>query len=690
MAINVEIEVGTSKALKSINDLEGAAADLKTKLGGTDIGTEEFERLAGTLKKVQGELDGLGASTQNINKAEASIKSLQGATELVAGSIATGVGALALFGANSEKLGEIEKKVQGSIAIALGVREAAEGALLLVEQKRFIQEKATQVATKAAIAVQAAYNAVLAANPIALVVIAVAGLIAGLIALKDKVQIVTDAFEFANKKFNQFIELIGLGLSAEEKAAEASKKLAEGKEKQFTRELELLKAKGASEEDIYKKSRQLAEAQLAQTKKGTDEYANALNALSVLDASYTKSQADEEKKRQDDANKAAAEKSKKRQEDAKKALDDAKKLNSDLLYQNSQFGKDEFEQRRADALKTFNERKAILDKAGKSTVEAEKAYQNQLTKIQEDADLQRADLQTQVNEASAVSQQQTYNLQLQQTTTFYDNLIAKANLANLDVTNLETAKNAKLEEIRVTEAERLAGIQKTIDDAVLTKDQAEIQAIQDKYAALILLAEQNGIDTVALKKKESDEITATETAQAEASKAIERQKQDDKIAAVNLGVDAVQGALGALFEDNKKVQIANTLIDAAQAAIGIFRSSTSLPEPFATINRIAQLGILAAATASSISKIKSVKPGSGGGGSPVPKGGSAPSVGGGGGGAGAGAPLGTFGAPATGFFTPGQTNTQGGNVTPIKTYVLAGDVTSAQAAEAKLNQRRQF
>ena len=73
------------------------------------------------------------------------------------------------------------------------------------------------------------------------------------------------------------------------------------------------------------------------------------------------------------------------------------RLNTDLLYQNSQFGKDEFEQRRADAEKAFNERVVVLKKAGQSTVQAEQAFQNQLTKIQEDADLQRADLQTQIN-----------------------------------------------------------------------------------------------------------------------------------------------------------------------------------------------------------------------------------------------------------------------------------------------------
>jgi len=689
MAINVEIEVGTSKALKSINDLEGAAAELKGKLSGADIGSAEFERLAGTLKKVQGELNNLGEATQNINKAEAGIKSLQGATELVAGSIATGVGALALFGANSEKLGEIEKKVQGAIAIALGVREAAEGALLLVEQRRFIQEKAITAATKAATAVQAAYNAVLSANPIALVVIAVAGLIAGLIALKDKVQIVSDAFDYANKKFNQFIEFIGLGLSAEEKAAEASKKLAEGKEKQYTRELELLKARGASEEEIYKKSRQIAEAQIAQQKKGTEEYKNAVNELAVIDAAYTKSQADESKKRQEEANKKAEEAAKKRREDAKKALDDAKKLNSDLLYQNSQFGKDEFEQRRADAEKAFNERVAILKKAGQSTVEAEKAYQNQLTQIQKDADAQRADLQIQVNEASAVTQQQTYNLQLQQATTFYDDLIAKAQAAGIATTDLENAKNAKLEEIRVTEADRLAGVKKTIADATLTDAQAEIQGIKDKYAALYALAEKDGIDTVALRKKEADELLAIDQAAADAKVAIQLQLVSAIGGAIN--------ALGGLFKEGSAAAKTAALVDIAIGTgvgfiqgLDIAQKSAKATGPLAAFAFPIFYATQIAAVLSAAGRAKAIlKSGNGGGGS-APSVPSAPAIPKSGGNAGGGGGGGTFGAPTTGFFTPSTTNPQGGNVPPIKTYVLAGDVTSAQAAEAKLNQRRTF
>ena len=181
------------------------------------------ENVADSANKMGTALKNAGNETDSIERAENSIKSLQGATELVAGSIAAGVGSLALFGAETEKLGEIERKVQGSIAIALGVREAAEGALLLVQQKKFIQEKAVQAATKISTAVQAAYNAVLAANPIALIVLAVAGFITALVALKDKIKIVSDAFDFVNQKFQQFLGFLGLDVSEEEKAAAASK-----------------------------------------------------------------------------------------------------------------------------------------------------------------------------------------------------------------------------------------------------------------------------------------------------------------------------------------------------------------------------------------------------------------------------------------------------------------------------------
>jgi hypothetical protein len=71
-----------------------------------------------------------------------------------------------------------------------------------------------------------------------------------------------------------------------------------------------------------------------------------------------------------------------------------------------------------------------------------------------------------------------------------------------------------------------------------------------------------------------------------------------------------------LFKNNKAVATANVIIDAAQAAVGIFRSSSVLPEPFGSINRGIQLAALAATTVASIRNINAAQP-TGGGSAPA-------------------------------------------------------------------------
>ena len=605
---NIKIGADTKTATQDIDNLNTALDGTATAL--TDVNTAASKTGEG--------LKGVGKGVPDIENAEKAIKSLEGATKLVAGGIAASTGAMALFGAEGEKLKELEVKVQGAIAIAMGVREAAEGAVILVQQRRFIQEKALQAATKVSIAVQTAYNAVLALNPIALVVIAIAGLVAALIYLKDKVQIITDAFEYANKKLQQFIEFIGLAETAEEKAAKAAIELGKQKEKQYTRELNLLKAKGASEEEIYKKQRDILLAQATQQKQNSDEYKDIINEIKVLDAEYTKSVEDNKKKEA---------------EERKKVVDAAKKLNQDLADSNKKLGKDEFQQRLIDAKKAYDEQLKQLNAAGVSTVEATKAYQAQITQIQKDESKKRTD----------------------------------------DYFAYEDA----LKTFRASVAEATAT---TLDQ----KNALEIQKSKELYDGLIAEAKKLGQDTTALEKAKADKTTEIEKAQAEVSKQIAKDKKDAQIAEINGGIDVIQGALGGLFQDSKGVAIANVIVDAAQAAVGIFKQSTAFKNPVAgLIYQGVRLAALAATTVASVNKIKSANPsGGGGGGAPA-----TPSVG--------GFAIPTL-APSPGVPTPGnqitvpQTGETGGNQLPIKTYVLAGDVTNAQAAEAKLNQRRTF
>ena len=606
------------------------------------------ENVADSANKMGTALKNAGNETDSIERAENSIKSLQGATELVAGSIAAGVGSLALFGAETEKLGEIERKVQGSIAIALGVREAAEGALLLVQQKKFIQEKAVQAATKISTAVQAAYNAVLAANPIALIVLAVAGFITALVALKDKIKIVSDAFDFVNQKFQQFLGFLGLGVSEEEKAAAASKKLAGEKESQYTRELNLLKAKGATEEEIYKKSRQIAEQQLAQVEKGTEEYKNALNQISIIDAEFAAKQEEERQKRQEEQAK-----------EAQKRREDLKKRAKELALDAELIGKTEEEQAKIIAKRTFDERIAGFKEGSVAYKNALALYNDELKQIEFNAGKEARDKKKKDDEDAIQKEKEKQQSLL--------DLVAQFDTAEEDYNATTDLERLALEEQRtLAELERLGATE------------------QQKNDILAFYAQQ---------RKDAKDKDDKETL--EADQAIARARLSAQLDFVMAVGDVISG-LGAFAKEGTKAAKAAALAEIAiSTGVGfakglqIAQQSATATGPGAALAFPIFYATQIAAVLAAVGKAKQIiatVPGGGSGAST-----SAPTI--------PTASGGGSSSPSAGFFTPGFASTggttggatgtlQGGMVAPVRSYVLAGDVTSAQAAEAKLQQRR--
>ncbi len=203
-------------------------------------------------------------------------------------------------------------------------------------------------------------------------------------------------------------------------------------------------------------------------------------------------------------------------------------------------------------------------------------------------------------------------------------------------------------------------------EMLLTDQQREINAVNDKYFAILQLTELSVEDRIALEKKQAAEIVAITEKTAAATKAINKAEQDAKLAEINRTIDAVQGALGAVFQKSKAIATANVIVDAAQAAVGIFNSSTSLPEPFASINRGVQYAALAATTFAAIRNINAAQPT---GTSSAPAAINSPS-----------APsqppqfniVGQGGVNQLAQSIGGQFNQ------PIRAYVVGGDVTTAQ------------
>ncbi len=136
----VTMVVDTKRPARNIGELTKLIQDMRKEIEGKDIGSEEFNELSRSIAEASGQLKDLERNMEGLDaqqKAEAFVKMGEG----IAGGFAIGQGAMALFGTESEALQELQTRVQGAIAIAMGVRMLAEAALQAATAKRVIQEK---------------------------------------------------------------------------------------------------------------------------------------------------------------------------------------------------------------------------------------------------------------------------------------------------------------------------------------------------------------------------------------------------------------------------------------------------------------------------------------------------------------------------------------------------------------------
>ena len=195
LAIKVQFEsTGEEKVIKNIDELETAIEDLSNEIKTLDFGSEEYEKAAGNLAKLKAGLRDVDKEIEGLDR-EQRLTALAGATELVAGSFLIASSAARTFGASAESIEEVEKleaQALEAVNIALGVRAVAEGLVQAEQLKRLASDVASNVQTKIATGLQAAYTAVvgtstgalkafrlaLASTGIGLIVVALGALIA--------------------------------------------------------------------------------------------------------------------------------------------------------------------------------------------------------------------------------------------------------------------------------------------------------------------------------------------------------------------------------------------------------------------------------------------------------------------------------------------------------------------------------
>lgn len=187
-----EVEGPTDSLRSRLKALTQQIAEMK--LAGDD-GTEAFQKLvieAGNIKDAMGDA---AAEIKNAGSDTRTFDNLVGSAQAVAGGFAVAQGAAALFGDENKDLEKTMLKVNAAIAVTQGLQSISaalekEGALSLLATNIQLKVKNAQkiietglesesiVVRGAATAAQWALNAAMSANPIGLLVVAVAGLIA--------------------------------------------------------------------------------------------------------------------------------------------------------------------------------------------------------------------------------------------------------------------------------------------------------------------------------------------------------------------------------------------------------------------------------------------------------------------------------------------------------------------------------
>lgn len=332
--IEYKINVDAGSSVKTLGQLEQELAQINEELKDVQVGSQRFDELTKSAQQTTKEINKISKQIEGIT-GEDKIRGLDGAIKTLAGSTQATVGALGLLGIESEKFGEFEEKAASAIAFGIGLKDVSEG---VAQLGQFIGKLPGP--TKIAAAAQRAFNLVLNANPIGLVVTAIGLVVAGFVLFNDKVKSVIKSIEPLNKILQKTVgffrsigENLGLVATEEEIAAKKTKEATEQRIKDLNNEIKVRKAAG---EDTVALEREKYQKLIELTEEGSQEQKDAIANQQEFEAGLRKKASDEavkieeeKQKKIKEAQEKAAEDAKKKQEEADKKAEEAKKKEED-------------------------------------------------------------------------------------------------------------------------------------------------------------------------------------------------------------------------------------------------------------------------------------------------------------------------------------------------------------------------
>lgn len=238
---------GGEETLKNINDITTAIKKLEDESKNMDLGSDAFENSKNQIDELKKKYQDLSKSQQQFDKetTEKANKSVEeqaqraekignNVQKFAAGLTDAFAGAFIALGASEKDAAEFNKTLQQGVGIAIGVKGGIEALVAAVELAGPAFE---------------ALNLIMAANPIGVIIVAIAALVAGIYLLNKAL----NAEEKESEKLTRQLE-------AQKVAAESLSKARQSEIAVIEAKLGLMRAQGASDTQILQATKDLYEA----------------------------------------------------------------------------------------------------------------------------------------------------------------------------------------------------------------------------------------------------------------------------------------------------------------------------------------------------------------------------------------------------------------------------------------------
>jgi hypothetical protein len=610
---NADEAVGSLKS--QLRQAQAEVAVLSDKFGVTSVEAANAAKKAAELKDKIGDAKAL---TDAFNP-DAKFKALSSSLAGVAGGFAAVQGAQALFGGQSKEVEQTLLKVQSAMALSQGLQTIGESVDSFKQLAAVA--KSYSIVQKLVTAGQYIWNAAIMANPIGAIVAGIVALIAAGVALVNYFK----ESSAAAAKNTVAVDANKKALDNQTKTLERNNSELQNKQNQ---ELAMAKASGASADSIRALEIKLIDEKIAYEKSARAIAFNTYEKNKNYLASLKSAGADEEliKKQQETLNKSILDYNKQNQ-NVQKAFDEKRDIQNrhqvEILQSQTNHNKEVADKNKEAATKAKEEaetarKKAIEDKK-KFDEETQKGIED-LNKSQAEAERKRQeDAQKIIDDLAQSKETPTQKLNRE-----YEEKKAILEAAGKSTFELEMQHNSDLEDL---DAEAKAKKKKSDED---------------QGAAEVEIAKKTAAAKQALFAKTSETLSK--------------------------GADL----LGKNTAAGKAMAAAAALINTYQGITA--ELATKTVTPFEIGLKIANVAIIAATGFKAVQDIVSVQiPGGGGGGGGGAQGGSAPSM------------------TAPSFNTVGSSSTNQlaqtigeQQQTPIKSYVVASDVSTAQALDRNI------